>query len=128
MLIILPIPSSEMGANKSKGKHWSSGIKLRKKAREDGYFLALEASKNDQLIFTKKDNLKLSINVYFINNKHLDDDNLLLALKNYQDGIFDFLKLQDKKVNDNQITLRIVDTSFRDKENPRVEWELTVRK
>jgi hypothetical protein len=52
----------------------------------------------------------------------------LLALKNYQDGIFDFLKLQDKKVNDNQITLRIVDTSFRDKENPRVEWELTVRK
>lgn len=133
MLLILPIPNSELAINKSKGWHWSQHSSLRKKARQDGYYLALEYCSKygfyekiqyDVTIHTGE--WCLIINAYFANNKHLDDDNLLSALKNYRDGVFDYLKFK-YGMNDKQITYTILDTSKRDKNNPHIEWILKPR-
>ncbi len=129
MILTIPIPSSELATNKSKGWHFSKHSAMRKKAREDGYYLALEyynkykAAYIDKFI---KGEWILTINAFYSNNIRLDDDNLISALKPARDGVFDLLK-QKFSMDDKQITLTILDTSGRDKLNPRIEWELTPR-
>lgn len=133
MILILPIPDSELATNKSKGWHYGKHVVMRKKARIDGFKLALEYETKHFPIYKTtytpiniKGNWQLHIKVFHRNNKHLDDDNLLSALKNVRDGVFDLLKTRFN-MNDKQITLTILDTSFRDKINPRIEWELKPR-
>ena len=133
MILTLPIPSSELATNKSKGHHWSTRVKARTKARQDGYYLALQYAtlnfttyKNTYNSVAIKGGWELKIRVFYKNEKHLDDDNLLSALKSFRDGVFDFLK-QKVNMDDKQITLTILDTSGRDKLNPRIEWKLEPR-
>ena len=123
--IMLPIPDSKLASNKSKGTAWTSGYSLRKKARRDGYYLACAVIPSTEDLFKSTDRLCVIIHTFHKNNKHLDDDNLISALKSYQDGIFDALN-QKYGINDKQITLRILHTSERDRLNPRIEWSLSV--
>jgi len=134
MILTIPIPSSELATNKTSGWHYGKHSAMRKKAREDGYYLALEDyNKNkevyDMLYYTPnaiKGEWRLLIKVFHKNEKHCDDDNLEASTKNFRDGVFDFLK-QKFGMNDRQITLTTRDTSGRDKLNPRIEWELKPR-
>lgn len=126
MKITLPLPNSKVSPNKSYGKHWSHSYKIKKNNRMEGYLLGVNELKNCNDVFKTTDQLELRLNVYHEDNVHLDDDNLLFALKSYRDGIFDALK-KKYNLNDRQITLTLLDTSLRDSINPRVELELKVR-
>lgn len=133
MLLTIPIPNSELATNKSKGWHYGKHAAMRKKAREDGYYLAREYYQkniNRSFNYFYKSNIEgkwgLIISVFYKNNVHLDDDNLLSALKPMRDGIFDFLK-EKFNMNDKQIVLTILKTDYIDKINPHIDLELTPR-
>jgi hypothetical protein len=121
--IILPIPSSSLATNKSKGKKWQTGYDMRKNARESGHWLAIQALQHYDGVFTPNVWLKLTIVAYFKNDRRLDDDNFTSALKPWRDGIFDGLKSK-YGLDDRQIGLSLLNTMGRDKINPRVEWFL----
>lgn len=124
MLIILPI-NSKLTANQIYGTHWTKTSALKKQAKNFGYYAALETINKNPVDFTELDKLQLNIKVYYKNENHLDDDNLLYSIKSYRDGVFELLKIKiGAKINDKQIVLTILDTGNIDKNNPRIEWEL----
>jgi hypothetical protein len=122
--LTLPIPDSKLSPNRKNGKNWISSHSIKKDAQKQGYLSAYQAWHISKLVADKTTILRCDLKVYHKSKIHLDDDNLVSALKPYQDGIFAFLE-QKIQINDKQIRYRTIDTLEMDKLNPRVIMTLS---
>lgn len=108
MKVVLPWPDAKLNPNRSKGAHWASTSALRKKARNDAYWLvhaALVARRAETgTPFDTGGDLPLVITFVQPDKRGRDRDNLLAALKPSLDGIADCLGANDSRFE--PITIR----------------------
>jgi Holliday junction resolvase RusA-like endonuclease len=71
---------------------------MRKTAREDGYFAATEAYQRYPFEFDKRLPFRLHIGLYPPDSIKRDLDNIVAALKSYQDGVFEYLGYDDSEI------------------------------
>ena len=109
MKIELPWPDPKLNPNQSKGRHWSSGVSLRKKARNDAHWMTKGAMlqklmEGDPFAEVITGPLVLTITFNQPDKRARDRDNLLAALKPSLDGVADALGVNDSQFD--PITIR----------------------
>lgn len=92
--IILPWPDSRLMPNRKNGKSWTSTQDVKIRARQDGHFAAIAATKD----WHGKISGFVHLRVTFCapDNRHRDMDNLLACIKPQLDGISKALGIDDK--------------------------------
>lgn len=96
----LPWPSAKLNPNQSKGMHWGATSALRKKARNDAFYLtceALTAPKQCPGVMSESGPIALTITFIQPDRRARDRDNLLAALKSSLDGVADALGVNDSQ-------------------------------
>ena len=113
--IRLPFPARSLSPNAR--RVWQASLKPKAEAREVGYYAAHEADKRVwipnrhpdlpdpyphiyylQERFDKAKPLRLCIAIHPPDNRRRDWMNVVSAIKNYEDGIFDYLGMDDRMV------------------------------
>ena len=101
--IRLPFPARSLSPNVR--RVWQASLKPKKEAREVGYYAAWnEAWKDRSMYFDKSEifnnnkPLRLRIAIHPPDNRRRDYINVLSALKNYEDGIFDYIGWDDRHI------------------------------
>lgn len=95
--IRLPFPHPHLNPNRMKGRHWGVTSEMKSTAREVGYFAAMEACHQqgtgsiNGLGFDHRLPMRIRIGLFPPDAIRRDVDNIVSALKSYQDGIFDYL-------------------------------------
>jgi crossover junction endodeoxyribonuclease RusA len=106
MKIVLSWPDAKLNPNQSKGRHWGGTTALRKKAKNDAFWLTRGAML--QWILECKQPLQgpqaLTITFVQPDKRARDRDNLLAALKPSLDGVADALGINDSQFD--PITIR----------------------
>ena len=97
----LPFPDRRLSPNAR--RVWQASLKPKQEAREVGYFAAHQAG-DWHLNLSKP--LCLRIAIYPPDNRRRDLDNIVSAIKNYQDGIFDYLGMDDSKIERKEVVMR----------------------
>ena len=99
--IVLPWPDfAALGGNSK--MHWRAKSSITKAAREAAKMIALsEMNVNGSGVAPGR--LKALYVLVEPDNIHRDTDNMVKALKPYQDGVFDALSRDDKTINDRNI-------------------------
>jgi crossover junction endodeoxyribonuclease RusA len=108
MIIQLPWPDAKLNPNRSKGTHWGRTSALRKKARNDAFWLTRGVLLQNLMAtgaqFNSGGPLPLVITFVQPDKRARDRDNLLAALKPSLDGIADSLGCNDSQFD--PITIR----------------------
>lgn len=73
-------------------------------ARQEGYFSALAAMVFASGQFLKSKPMRLRLAIFPPDNRIRDMDNAVGALKSYQDGVFDYLEMNDSLIKRKTIT------------------------
>ena len=106
--IRLPFPNRELNPNTR--RVWQASLKPKREAREVGYWAAREAVGYLydllDLLFDKDKPLRLRIAIHPLDNRRRDLDNIVSAIKPYQDGIFDYIRLDDSQITHKEIVMR----------------------
>lgn len=99
-MVDIPFPYGQLSPNNV--AHPKAKIEWVKQARRDARLLAqAQEPRVDNL---SRDQKLISLRVFFPpDNRRRDLDNLGAMVKAYQDGLFDYLKTFDKKMDDYQI-------------------------
>ena len=103
--IRLPFPHPHLNPNRMKGRHWGVTSAQKKTARECGYFCAMEAYQKYGFEFDTKLPLRLHIGLFPPDAILRDEDNIVAALKSYQDGIFEYLYWDDKEIRRKSVVM-----------------------
>jgi len=119
--IRLPYPARSLSPNR-RNKMWQASLKPKKEAREVGYYAAancyhaLFAGNDDSSVglemeraskvWDKAKPLRLRIAIHPPDNRRRDLDNIVAALKPYQDGVFDYIGLDDSQITRKEVVLR----------------------
>ena len=85
--LTLPWPHKDLSPNSNKG--WQLKARLKKKAREDAFWLAMDVVPNHN-------RGPRTVRFYPPDNRHRDDDNMIGSLKAARDGVADAIKFDDK--------------------------------
>lgn len=108
--IRLPFPDRELNPNVRKA--WPASLKPKREAREVGYWAAMNVAWKDRSacfdkseIFNDKP-LCLRIAIHPPDNRRRDWINAVRAIKEYEDGIFDYLGMDDYLIRDVRIKMR----------------------
>jgi hypothetical protein len=94
-----------------KGRHWGVTSAMKSTAREVGYFAAMEACHDGGSTYVKpyewNKNLPLRIRIGLFppDGIRRDVDNIVSALKSYQDGVFDYLDWDDSAIRGKTIIM-----------------------
>ena len=108
--IRLPFPDRKLNPNVR--KVWQASLKPKREAREVGSYAAMEdchargTGSASSLGIIKTKPLRLRIAIYPPDNRHRDYINIVRAIKNYEDGIFDYIGMDDWLIRDVQIKMR----------------------
>ena len=102
--IRLPFPARSLSPNSR--RVWQASLKPKAEAREVGCFAARIADidrglcwiKIRSLYLNKSKPLRLRIAIHPPDNRRRDYINVLSALKNYEDGIFDYIGWDDRHI------------------------------
>ena len=113
-MLRIKLPYPDRSLNPNVRRVWQASLKPKKEAREAGYWAAWDAAGNpsgDPLAplffgFLKSKPLYLRIAIHPPDNRRRDWINVVRAIKNYEDGIFDFIGMNDSKIKDVQIKMR----------------------
>ena len=92
------LPAPELFPNRKNGMHWTKTNAIKKSDITYGFSACLELPIAIRQQFKSTDNLSLTIQVTYNNNRHRDWDNISSACKALQDGIFQALKLDDSQI------------------------------
>ena len=105
--IRLPWPARSLSPNR-RNKMWQASLKPKKEAREIGYYAAYNADSWSWygFQFDKATPLRLRIAIHPPDNRRRDLDNIVAALKPYQDGVFDYIGLDDSQITRKEVVLR----------------------
>lgn len=95
IIVTLPFPDRRLNPNNSKGRHWGSGVALRRAARTCAAHLTALVSKEIQ--FKQGHELALVITFVQPDRRARDRDNLLAACKPMLDGVADALGVNDSQ-------------------------------
>jgi hypothetical protein len=98
MQIKTKLPAKELFPNRKNGGHWTKTNTIKKSDIAHGFGACLELPIAIRNQFKNTDNLSLTIQVTYNDNRHRDWDNISSACKALQDGIFQALKLDDKQI------------------------------
>ena len=102
--IRLPFPDRSLNPNVR--KVWQASVKPKQEAREIGYFAATQAFSKNRYYFVWGKPLYLRIAIHPPDNRRRDLDNIVAALKSYQDGIFDYIDWDDSQITRKEVVLR----------------------
>jgi len=99
--IRLPFPARSLSPNSR--RVWQASLKPKAEAREVGYWAAVDADTIDYWgictdPYDKAKPLRLCIAIHPPDNRRRDWMNVVSAIKNYEDGIFDYLGMDDRMV------------------------------
>ena len=119
--ITTKLPASELFPNRKNGMHWTKTNAIKKLDIAYGFGACLEMPIVTRQQFKPTDNLLLTVEVTYNDNRHRDCDNIFSACKALQDGIFQALKL-----NDNQIKQATIIKMPPDKVNYGLVWILNI--
>jgi hypothetical protein len=75
--------------------HWAKLKGYVRAARQTGYWCAYDAIDGGMPNFDDCP-IRVRIGIFPPDNRKRDDDNIIGGLKHYQDGIFDFINVDDK--------------------------------
>ena len=97
LTIELPWPSSKLNPNQSKGMHWAGTSALRKKARNDAFWLTRGAMLQNLLERKSLPSGDTPVSIIFVqpDKRRRDRDNLLAACKPALDGLAEALGIDD---------------------------------
>lgn len=95
VIVTLPFPDRRLNPNNSKGRHWGSGVALRRAARVSAAHLTALAS--EEVLFEPGRELALVITFVQPDRRARDRDNLLAACKPMLDGVADALGVNDSQ-------------------------------
>ena len=99
----LPYPDKTLNPNRYRGRDWRWTAKPKELARQIGYFEVVHTA--DYPNFDPRKPLWLRVAVFPPDNRIRDMDNVLSALKSYQDGVFDaYAGLDDSMIKRKTIT------------------------
>lgn len=106
LTVQLPWPSPKLNPNQSKGVHWAGTSALRKKAKNDAFWLTRGAMLQcllDRKQWPKGD---VAVTVTFVqpDKRRRDRDNLLAACKPALDGVAEALGIDDSRFD--PVTIR----------------------
>ncbi len=107
--IRLPFPDRRLSPNAR--RVWQASLTPKKEAREVGYYAAREADSGIIVrlrvrAFDKAKPLRLRIAIHPPDNMRRDLDNIVASLKSYQDGIFDYIGMDDSQITHKEIVMR----------------------
>ena len=108
--IRLPFPDRALNPNAR--RVWQASLTPKKEAREVGYWAARDddwSGVHERITFLCFDTakpLRLRIAIHPPDNRRRDWVNVARALKPYEDGIFDYIGLDDYLIRDVQIKMR----------------------
>ena len=108
--ICLPFPDRELNPNTR--KVCQASLNPKREARDTGYFAAMEdchkrgTGSVDSLGIIRNKPLRLRIAIYPPDNRRRDMDNIVAALKSYQDGIFRYIDMDDSKITYKEVIMR----------------------
>ncbi|SUO95229.1 hypothetical protein [Suttonella ornithocola] len=108
--VTLPFPPSELMPNNKNGRHWAVTHKAKLKAREDAYFLTLQAGWRGADVSNG-----IKVTFYLPDKRRRDNDNLLAASKPALDGFAKAIGVDDSNFN----PLLIVRVDKVDKKNEK---------
>ena len=95
--IRLPFPARSLSPNSR--RVWQASLTPKREAREVGYYAVHEASFHpDGWCINPTKPLRLRIAIHPPDNRRRDWMNVVSAIKNYEDGIFDYLGMDDRMV------------------------------
>lgn len=107
MKVVLPWPDAKLNPNQSKGRHWASTTALRKKARNDAFWLTRGAMLERIALAPNvlpcsvgpSDSMVVPLVITFVqpDRRARDRDNLLAAMKPSLDGVADALGINDSQ-------------------------------
>ena len=93
VIINLPLPSKELSPN-ARG-HWKSKLAIKNKAKCDAYYI----TKGEHSSFTQSDRLDCQLIVTKRTKALYDLDNIAATCKDYFDGVFMALGLDDSQID-----------------------------
>ena len=102
--IRLPFPARSLSPNAR--RVWQASLKPKREAREVGYWAVRQACFRNTNCIMHYNPLYLRIAIHPPDNRRRDLDNIVAALKSYQDGIFDYMHLDDGKIIHKEVVLR----------------------
>ena len=94
----LPFPARSLNPNVC--KVWQASLTPKKEAREVGYWAAQQANQamRESLWFWEHKPLRLRLAIHPPDNRRRDWINVITAIKNYEDGIMDYIGWDDSKI------------------------------
>jgi Holliday junction resolvase RusA-like endonuclease len=104
--IRLPFPDSKLNPNRSHGKSWRSTREARREAHEAGYYAVHVASPLNGWSLDPDKPLRLRIGVHPPDNRRRDLDNIVSAIKQFQDGVFNYLGRDDSHITRKEVVMR----------------------
>lgn len=93
MKIKLDYPHAALMPNKKNGSHWAKTVKFKDDAKNNAYYLTLEALKTEKLAHNGL--MPLEITFVQSDKRHRDLDNLLASAKSALDGMAKALQVDD---------------------------------
>ena len=108
--IRLPFPDRRLSPNAR--RVWQASLTPKRAAREVGYFAAMEdchargTGSASSLGIIKTKPLHLRIAIHPPDNRRRDVDNIVAALKSYQDGVFDYIGMDDSQIERKKVVMR----------------------
>ena len=104
----LPFPDRRLSPNVR--RVWQASLIPKREAREVGYYAAHDATfrKGRWHSVSLKNTmpLRLRIAIYPPDNRRRDLDNIVAAIKSYQDGIFSYMGLDDSMITHKEVIMR----------------------
>ena len=110
--IRLPFPDRKLNPNRSHGKAWQATRAPRKAANDAGYFAAMDdchargTGSASSIGLNKAKPLRLRIAIHPPDNRRRDLDNIISALKPYQDGVFAYIPFDDSQITRKEVVMR----------------------
>ena len=94
--IRLPFPDRKLSPNAR--RVWQASLKPKQEARAVGYFAARQAGDFKWWHLNLSKPLRLRIAIHPPDNRRRDYINVLSAIKNYEDGIMDYIGWDDRHI------------------------------
>ena len=100
-MLRIRLPYPDRALNPNTRRVWQASVKPRKEAREVGYYAAREADCKALWVgwWANEDKpLRLRIAIHPPDNRRRDWMNVVSAIKNYEDGIMDYIGWDDREI------------------------------
>ena len=97
-MLRIRLPYPDRALNPNTRRVWQASLKPKKEAREVGYYAAREAGAFKWWIFNPSKPLRLRIAIHPPDNRRRDWMNVVSAIKNYEDGIMDYIGWDDREI------------------------------